>query len=573
MIISIKKLFGKKDITVDLSKKMNIIIGENGSGKSTILKIIYYFSKRDFISLSKILFDSITIENDGVSETIYYNDLQPITNSNKPGFDLILKNFCDSYNYINNMNFIDNSIDYCMMDDFNSFYNGLLEKMNLLNKFVDNKIDNRYNFNYYNKKDNELYFGKEYKEYHQYGLLQSYFNNIQSHNKFVYGSKLYIFNIFYFYKTYYTEKYLIEKHEYKSKWLFFKDIIADDGNPYRNIYVDKKYLDNYYLTNFDSFDFFADCIYDNYVNFYDSEVYKNKVFNETTINTLIGKLNDLLMDIENIRNINHIFMSDIRSNEKVKKVLNMIKANTNVFFEKTLNKFGDSKNQKLYEEYVERLRPRQKFGEKNLLEEDPYDLEYKENHKHKLIEPFSCLIDICNEVNKLDINPFDEHEEVIEGYYYYGDTICPYNIIALYNYINDNYDQIINLRDTKSHHVFVKLTNKYIKGKNIDYYYDELGKIKLEIFDKVTNNKINEYQMSSGEQKILRLIKLISFKSENSILLLDEPELSLSIYWQEMLLKDIEENSNFSKIIVATQSPNLINEDKIDYLIEIKKEV
>ena len=61
-------------------------------------------------------------------------------------------------------------------------------------------------------------------------------------------------------------------------------------------------------------------------------------------------------------------------------------------------------------------------------------------------------------------------------------------------------------------------------------------------------------------------------KKDYKILLLDEPELSLSPYWQEMLLNDLDEYCKTTLIIIATQSPNLINEDQLDWLIEVKKE-
>lgn len=46
---------------------------------------------------------------------------------------------------------------------------------------------------------------------------------------------------------------------------------------------------------------------------------------------------------------------------------------------------------------------------------------------------------------------------------------------------------------------------------------------------------IEENMLSSGEYKILRIIKVLSFCENNNIYLFDEPELSLSIYWQSML--------------------------------------
>ena len=58
--------------------------------------------------------------------------------------------------------------------------------------------------------------------------------------------------------------------------------------------------------------------------------------------------------------------------------------------------------------------------------------------------------------------------------------------------------------------------------------------------------------------------------SKNQIILLDEPEASLSIVWQENLLKDIINNFDFNKIIVATQSPYIIESEDLDeYIIPL----
>ena len=64
MKIKIDGLFGKYTSVVDLSNRCNIIIGENGVGKSTTLKIIYCILNMDFIEITKYNFEIITIEDE-----------------------------------------------------------------------------------------------------------------------------------------------------------------------------------------------------------------------------------------------------------------------------------------------------------------------------------------------------------------------------------------------------------------------------------------------------------------------------------------------------------------------------
>jgi predicted ATP-binding protein involved in virulence len=80
-----------------------------------------------------------------------------------------------------------------------------------------------------------------------------------------------------------------------------------------------------------------------------------------------------------------------------------------------------------------------------------------------------------------------------------------------------------------------------------------------------TNSKgkiLNANDLSSGEQHELVLLYLLLFKiPENSLVLIDEPEISLHITWQKAFLddmKDIIKLRNFD-IVVATHSPAIIN--------------
>ena len=56
--------------------------------------------------------------------------------------------------------------------------------------------------------------------------------------------------------------------------------------------------------------------------------------------------------------------------------------------------------------------------------------------------------------------------------------------------------------------------------------------------------------------------------SDNLIILLDEPEMSLSVTWQKDLLTDVIINTNYNKLLVTTQSPYIVSNDELaEYLI------
>lgn len=78
-------------------------------------------------------------------------------------------------------------------------------------------------------------------------------------------------------------------------------------------------------------------------------------------------------------------------------------------------------------------------------------------------------------------------------------------------------------------------------------------------------------ELSSGEQHILVLIYLLLFSvEEDSIILIDEPELSLHISLQRTFIEDLEKILKLRQIrvIIATHSPQIIN-DKWDYVQQL----
>ena len=85
-----------------------------------------------------------------------------------------------------------------------------------------------------------------------------------------------------------------------------------------------------------------------------------------------------------------------------------------------------------------------------------------------------------------------------------------------------------------------------------------------------TGKQISLSQLSSGEkQEIILFYKLIFETPENTLLLIDEPEISLHIAWQKKFMDDLYKIIKFKKlnVIVATHSPQIINnhwENQID---------
>jgi predicted ATP-dependent endonuclease of OLD family len=74
---TISKLYGERDVSIDFSSDIKILVAENGYGKTTILNALFSILSGDISKLKKINFESISIEfNDGEKFEIDNTQLQ-----------------------------------------------------------------------------------------------------------------------------------------------------------------------------------------------------------------------------------------------------------------------------------------------------------------------------------------------------------------------------------------------------------------------------------------------------------------------------------------------------------------
>lgn len=118
-----------------------------------------------------------------------------------------------------------------------------------------------------------------------------------------------------------------------------------------------------------------------------------------------------------------------------------------------------------------------------------------------------------------------------------------YNLIQLYEQQSD-IDNSIKL--------FRKACNNFLVDKEI--IYDE-SLVKINVFNKF-GNKLELSSLSSGEKQIVSLFSKIHLDAKGDfVILFDEPELSLSLEWQEKLLPEIIASGRCSFLLAVTHSP------------------
>jgi predicted ATP-binding protein involved in virulence len=87
-----------------------------------------------------------------------------------------------------------------------------------------------------------------------------------------------------------------------------------------------------------------------------------------------------------------------------------------------------------------------------------------------------------------------------------------------------------------------------------------------------TKETLSPTDLSSGEQHELVLLYELLFKVKaNSLVLIDEPELSLHVGWQVQFLKDLQDITKLADldVLMATHSPDII-QDRWDLTVELK---
>jgi energy-coupling factor transporter ATP-binding protein EcfA2 len=114
---------------------------------------------------------------------------------------------------------------------------------------------------------------------------------------------------------------------------------------------------------------------------------------------------------------------------------------------------------------------------------------------------------------------------------------------------------------------FAEVCNRYLEGKK--FVYDE-QKYELQILG--TGNKSIELRdLSSGEKQIISLFSQLYLGGDRHyIIIIDEPELSLSVPWQQTLLPDVLSSGLCDFLAAVTHSPFIFENELDSYVQDMK---
>ena len=182
--------------------------------------------------------------------------------------------------------------------------------------------------------------------------------------------------------------------------------------------------------------------------------------------------------------------------------------------------------------------------------------------KRKLLDTVG-LIEIEKDSNILEIdNPQNVVKDVLMLY-----VEDSFEKIKIFDQIAEKINILLNIINKRFKHkkLFIDKEEGFLFRSKI--LLDKNGKVILDddgeaLIDEDGQGKVIDLKnLSSGEQNELVLFYLLLFKTEsNSLILIDEPEVSLHISWQNSFIEDLKEITKLNglDVVIATHSPDII---------------
>jgi ABC-type lipoprotein export system ATPase subunit len=449
--IVIKGLFGDRDYNIRLLDNRLILVSENGSGKTTIVNIIYYFLSNQWNKLVKYDFRSIEINIGHENIKLSKSELDV---SSSPRFARLLKRYPKKIQ--DNLNIVLNNIDI-------------------------SDITNRSKLNYWSDKYDI-----------PTSLFYEMFRNIEREQYDIFESKL------------------AEKQKNLNELIDFQILYLPT---YRRIEQDLRTI----LPDLD----------DELSKYRDKRVYRSKTrgTEDTYIELVEFGMEDVDTKIkQKLHEIETEFNDDLKNGLIGKYLKDVLNENYKNIDYELLNIL----DQETLDSILSRIKS-------TVLSEE---------EKGKL----SMFVSEMN-IDKLN----DKVENKIIAYFIY-------RLSQIYDSLKNKEIDILK---------FVDICNDYSGNKY--YHYDNIN-FNIKIYPKAENKTLNVDKtialsdLSSGEKQIVSLFShLFLSDAKKFFIVIDEPELSLSVPWQKKFLVDVS-NSTFCKgIIAVTHSPFIFDNELNKY--------
>ncbi len=134
--------------------------------------------------------------------------------------------------------------------------------------------------------------------------------------------------------------------------------------------------------------------------------------------------------------------------------------------------------------------------------------------------------------------------------------------------IIDEHKKVMDVKREKFD-LFTRTVNKFFELTNKKIVINNLGQTYVVVNEK---HRVDLENLSSGEMQLISIVANMVFCKNNNkglIVIIDEPEISLHIKWQEMFITTLESIKKDAQLILATHSPDIIG-DNSDFCLAIR---
>lgn len=326
----------------------------------------------------------------------------------------------------------------------------------------------------------------------------------------------------------------------------------------------------------------------------------NKLFNYKDVDITLNNNLSILVG-ENgcgkstvLKQLNSIINNDFINLSRVpfEKIELFLMENEKIEIEyKDLIQLDESKHEEFRFVILESLRLNKNFDEfykyiiDKLSNKKPNVIKYNEEHNDNPIEYFKEDLKLYG----LENYNIEQIEELISKgkmtKCIFGSKMYLKLIFNMYNKLDIKLVKFNNIKNSY-YYSFIDLDKEYYKFNKLNFckkcilkkYLTKMfikdnkkeirfNKKEVVIYNKDTKEKI--IFLSSGEKKIMQLFKALFSVNKKTIILLDEPELSMSIIWKEELIKLLKKYSKNSIVIIASQQISIDKEDDLKYFVPI----
>lgn len=140
-------------------------------------------------------------------------------------------------------------------------------------------------------------------------------------------------------------------------------------------------------------------------------------------------------------------------------------------------------------------------------------------------------------------------------------------ILKIAYHIDEHNDKSIKINEKNNSYILA--INRFLHSSNKLMEFDRRGAV---VFKTQTGDTVRGIDsLSSGEVQVFVIITHLFFNPNaqiGNVFVIDEPELSLHIQWQEMFVDSILEASKGVQFVLATHSPSIIL-DRVDCCVEV----